>query len=96
MKAKWKNLCRAYDKGIQVAESIAAGTAAKDPRNPNPDPAKAKAGAGTMLTSEGNVYVQLGKTDQAIEAFRKAAEIDPNPALPYYNLCALGVQRCQV
>ena len=79
-----------YDKGIQVAESIAAGTAAKDPRNPNPDPTKAKAGAGTMLTSQGNVYVQVGKTDQAIEAFRKAAEIDPNPALPYYNLCALA------
>jgi len=81
---------QSYDKGVQVAESIVAGTAAKDPRNPNPDPAKAKAGAGTMLTSEGNVYVQLGKTDQAIEAFRKAAEMDPNPALPYYNLCALA------
>jgi Tfp pilus assembly protein PilF len=81
---------QSYDKGVQVAESIVAGTAAKDPRNPNPDPAKAKAGAGTMLTSEGNVYVQLGKTDQSIEAFRKAAEMDPNPALPYYNLCALA------
>jgi Tfp pilus assembly protein PilF len=79
-----------YDKGIQVAESLAAGTAAKDARNPNPDPTKAKAGAGTMLTSEGNVYVQLGKIDPAIEAFRKAAEIDPNPATPYYNLCALS------
>jgi TPR repeat/Tetratricopeptide repeat len=79
-----------YDKGVQVAETIVAGTAAKDPRNPNPDPVKAKAGAGTMLTSQGNVYVQVGKTDQAIEAFRKAAEIDPNPALPYYNLCALA------
>jgi Tfp pilus assembly protein PilF len=79
-----------YDKGVQVAQTVAAGTAAKDPRNPNPDPAKAKAGAGAMLTSEGNVYVQTGKIDQAIEAFRKAAEIDPNPAVPYYNLCALS------
>jgi tetratricopeptide (TPR) repeat protein len=79
-----------YDKGIQVAQSIAAGTAAKDPRNPNPDPVKAKAGAGAMLTSQGNVYVQVGKLDEAIEAFRKAAEIDPSPALPYYNLCALS------
>jgi tetratricopeptide (TPR) repeat protein len=79
-----------YDKGIQVAESVVAGAAANDPRNTNPDPVKAKAGAGAMLTSEGNVYVQLAKTDQAIEAFRKAAEIDPNPAVPYYNLCALA------
>lgn len=81
---------QSYDKGIQVAQSIVAGTAAKDPRNPSPDPVKAKAGAGTMLTSQGNVYVQLSKVDQAIEAFRKAAEIDLNPALPYYNLCALS------
>jgi Tfp pilus assembly protein PilF len=87
---KVEEALQTYDKGIQVAQSIAAGTAAKDPRNPNPDPVKAKAGAGTMLTSEGNVYVQLMKTDQAIEAFRKAAEIDPNPATPYYNLCALA------
>jgi Tfp pilus assembly protein PilF len=79
-----------YDKGIQVAESIVAGTAAKDPRNPNPDPVKAKAGAGTMLTTQGNIYVQLTKMDQAIEAFKKAAAIDPNPAVPYYNLCALA------
>ena len=79
-----------YDKGIQVAESIVAGTAAKDPRNPNPDPVKAKEGAGTMLTTQGNIYVQLSKMDPAIEAFKKAAAVDPNPALPYYNLCALA------
>jgi len=87
---KVEEALQTYDKGIQVAQSIAAGTAAKDPRNPNPDPVKAKAGAGTMLTSEGNVYVQITKTDQALDAFRKAAEIDPNPATPYYNLCALA------
>ena len=87
---KVEEALKTYDKGIQVAESVAAGTAAKDPRNINPDPVKAKAGAGTMLTSEGNVYVQINKTDQALEAFRKAAEIDPNPATPYYNLCALA------
>jgi tetratricopeptide (TPR) repeat protein len=87
---KVEEALQSYDKGIQVAQSVAAGTAPKDPRNPNPDPVKAKAGAGTMLTSEGNVYVQINKTDQALEAFRKAAEIDPNPATPYYNLCALA------
>jgi Tfp pilus assembly protein PilF len=87
---KVEEALQTYDKGIQVAQSVAAGTAAKDPRNPNPDPVKAKAGAGTMLTSEGNAYVQINKTDQALEAFRKAAEIDPNPATPYYNLCALA------
>jgi tetratricopeptide (TPR) repeat protein len=78
-----------YEKGIQVAQSIVDGKAPKDLRNPNPDPARAKAGIGMMMTSEGNAYVKMGKMDDAIVAFKKAAAVDPNPALAYYNLCAL-------
>ncbi|MBZ5530449.1 MAG: tetratricopeptide repeat protein [Acidobacteriia bacterium] len=78
-----------YDKGIQVAQSIVDGKAPKDPRNPNPDPAKAKAGIGVMSTSQGNAYVKLGKMDEAVTSFKKGAAVDPNPALAYYNLCAV-------
>lgn len=78
-----------YDKGIQVAQSIVDGKAPKDPRNPNPDPARAKAGIGFMLTSQGNTYVNLGKMDEAIAIFKKAAATAPNPAIAYYNLCAV-------
>ncbi|HYL93786.1 MAG TPA: carboxypeptidase regulatory-like domain-containing protein [Alphaproteobacteria bacterium] len=86
---KLEDALQTYGKGTQVAESIVAGTAPKDSRNPNPDPVKAKAGAGAMLTSEGNIYVKLKKPDDAIAAFTKSAEIDPNPSVAYYNICAL-------
>jgi tetratricopeptide (TPR) repeat protein len=80
---------QSYDKGIQVAMAVSSGSAPKDPHNPNPDPAKAKAGAGQMLNTEGGIYVDMGKNDEAITAFKKGAEVDPNPALAYYNLCAM-------
>jgi tetratricopeptide (TPR) repeat protein len=86
---KFEDALQTYSHGIQVAQSIIAGTAPKDPRNPNPDPAKAKAGAGAMLTSQGNIYVKLKKPDDAIAAFAKSAEVDPNPSVAYYNICAL-------
>ena len=80
---------QSYEKGIQVASAVASGSAPKDARNPNPDPAKAKAGAGQMLNSEGGIYVEQGKNDEAIAAFKRGAEVDPNPAIAYYNLCAM-------
>lgn len=78
-----------YEKGIQVALAVASGTAPRDPHNPNPDPAKAKAGAGQMLNSEGGAYAEINKNDEAIAAFKRGAEIDPDPAVAYYNLCAM-------
>ena len=80
---------QSYEKGIQVATALASGTAPKDPRTPNPDPAKAKAGAGQMLNTEGGIYVEMNKNDEAIGAFKRAAELDPDPAMAYYNLCAM-------
>lgn len=80
---------QSYEKGVQVALAVASGTAPKDPHNPNPDPVKAKAGAGEMLNSEGGIYVQLNKNDEAIAAFKRGAEVDPNPSMAYYNLCAM-------
>lgn len=80
---------QSYEKGIQIAMAVASGTAPKDPHNPNPDPAKAKAGAGQMLNTEGGIYVQMNNNDQAIAAFKRGAEIDPDPAMAYYNLCAM-------
>jgi len=87
---KLDDAAQTYEKGISVAEAVANGTAAPDLRNPNPDPARAKAGAGQMLNSLANIYVKQGKMDQAIATYQKAAATDPNPALAYYNLCALA------
>lgn len=80
---------QSYEKAIQIAQAVANGTAPKDPHNPNPDPAKAKAGAGQMFNSLGGIYVEQNKNDEAIAAFKQGAEVDPNPATAYYNLCAM-------
>ncbi len=76
------------EKGIQAAQGYASGTTPKDPKNANSEPAKAKAGMGQMLASEGNAYLKLKKNSEAIAVFNKAAEMDPNPAVAYFNICA--------
>ena len=78
-----------YDMAIHIAQTIVAGKAAPDPRNPNPDPAKAKAGIGQMLIAEGNIYVKLEKPEMATPLFQQATADTPNPGLAYYNLCAV-------
>jgi len=86
---KEQDAVQTYEKGIQVAESVATGKAPQDPHNPNPDPTRAKAGAAQMATSEGNIYVKMNKNDEAIAAYKKATEIDPSSATAFYNLCAV-------
>src|SRR5256885_4369493 len=41
-----------------------------------------------MLTNEGNAYLKLHKNTEAVAAFTKAASMDPNPGVAYFNLCA--------
>jgi len=73
-----------YKKGIQAAE----GNAAVGTQDSSPDLAKKKAGEGHMLTALGNAYLKLHKNDEAVAAYTRAAAMDPNPALAYFNLCA--------
>jgi tetratricopeptide (TPR) repeat protein len=70
-----------YEKVIPMAENASK----TDPKN---DPAKTKAAISQMLDSEASSYVKLKKTDKAVEAYTKAAELSPNPATAYWNLCA--------
>ena len=77
-----------YQKGIDVAQNVISGTLPKDPKNPSTDPVKAKAGMGQMLGGQGNALLKVGKNKEAVEAFTKSAEMDPNPAVAYFNLCA--------
>ena len=70
-----------FDKAIPIAENATK-------TDPKADPAKAKAGVAQMLTNEGNAYLKLKKNDKAIEAYTKAASMDPNPATAYFNICA--------
>jgi tetratricopeptide (TPR) repeat protein len=85
---EYDDAAASLSKGIELAQAIVAGSAPKGAPGPATDPAKAKIGVGQMLASQGNVYIKLNKTDLAIAAFSKAAEMDPNPAIAYFNLCA--------
>jgi tetratricopeptide (TPR) repeat protein len=70
-----------YEKVIPLAQNATK-------TDPKADPAKAKAAVGQMLTSEGNAYLKLKKSPEAVAAFAKAAEMDPNPGTAYWNICA--------
>ena len=74
----------AYQKGIQAAEA----NSPVDPKNPATDPAKKKVGEAKMLTNQGNAYLKLHKNAEATADFTKAASMDPNPGVAYWNLCA--------
>jgi tetratricopeptide (TPR) repeat protein len=78
---KYDEAVATFDKAIPIAENATK-------TDPKADPAKAKAGVSQMLTNEGNAYLKLKKNDKAIEAYTKAASMDPNPATAYFNICA--------
>lgn len=78
---KYDEAVATFEKAIPVAENATK-------TDPKADPAKAKAGVAQMLTNEGNAYLKLKKNDKAIEAYTKAASMDPNPATAYFNICA--------
>lgn len=73
-----------YQKGIEVAES----STTVDPKNAATDPAKKKVGEAKMLTNQGNAFLKLHKNKEAVDAYTKAAGMDPNPGVAYFNLCA--------
>jgi tetratricopeptide (TPR) repeat protein len=73
-----------YETGILVASDPDA----VHPNDAAADLERKKAGIGHMLNNEGNTYSDLHKTKEALAAYSKAAALDPNPKLAYYNLCA--------
>lgn len=64
-----------YERAIAAAESG------------QPD-AATKAQIGKMLVSEGNCFLKLHRTADALAAYEKAAPLSANPATAYFNLCA--------
>lgn len=81
---QYEDAVATYEKGVQVVES----NTTVDPKNPATDPARKKVGEAKMLTNEGNALLKLKKNQEAVEAYTKAASLDPNPGTAYFNLCA--------
>ncbi len=40
-----------------------------------------------LLASQGSAYLKLHKNKEAVVAYAKAASLDPNPGVAYFNLC---------
>lgn len=75
-----------YQKGIHVADS----NTTVDPKDPATDPANKKAGVAKMLTGEGNAYLKLhkNKNKDAVDLYTRAATVDTNTSIAYFNICA--------
>ena len=72
---------KTYDKALDLVSREAGPSL--------PDQSKARTAAiSTMLTSQGNGYLKLKRTTEAIASYTKAAALSPNPGLAYFNLCA--------
>ncbi len=76
---QFEDAVQTLQKGVELAQNVT---------DPKQDPAKAKALIGQMLTNEGNAYLKLKKTTEAVAAYEKAASMDPNPSTAYFNICA--------
>ncbi len=72
----YEDAARSYERGIELAQSgVTTGT--------QPD----KREIGLMMIYAGDAYLQLGNTDKAVAWYSKAAELSPDPAMAYFNVC---------
>ena len=81
---RYQDATQTYDKGVDQAQNAIS----TDPKKSVADSAKIKVGIAKLLTNEGNAFLKLHDDNDAIVAYSKAAEIAPNPATAYFNLCA--------
>jgi tetratricopeptide (TPR) repeat protein len=83
--AQYQESIDTNDKGVAAAEAALADPGKADPKTEGP---RIKAAMGQMLAMSGNAHIKLKENDKAIASFEKAASLDPNPAVAYFNLCA--------
>lgn len=72
----YEDAAHSYERGIQLAQSgVTTGT--------QPD----KKDISLMMMYAGDAYSRIGNLDKALEFYSKAAEISPEPATAYFNIC---------
>jgi tetratricopeptide (TPR) repeat protein len=67
-----------FAKGVEVAQKLLPAAA---------DPAEARASIGDMLIAEGDCYNRLGKIEESVALYDKAATITPRPGMAHYRAC---------
>ena len=81
---QYNDSIQTFDKSISLAQDQLK------PANPGAsETTKIKTALGQMFTNEGNAYLKLRNNEKAIAMYSRAAELDPNPATAYFNLCAV-------
>jgi tetratricopeptide (TPR) repeat protein len=69
---------QSFAKGVEVAERLLPSAA---------DPIQAKTSISDLYVSEGDCYNRLGKLDEAVALYEKAAAANPHPAIAHFREC---------
>jgi tetratricopeptide (TPR) repeat protein len=81
--AEYEDAIKTYETGIKAATMTTEAPAHVQKTKGRKEDAIAN-----MLTNEGNAYLKLRKNEDAMRMYTRAAEMDPNPAVAYFNICA--------
>jgi tetratricopeptide (TPR) repeat protein len=74
----YEEAVQSFAKGVEVAERLLPSAA---------DPIQAKASISDLYISEGDCYNRLGKLDEAVALYEKAAAANPHPAIAHFREC---------
>ena len=74
----YQEAAESFGKGAEVALKLLPSAA---------DPAQMKSSIGDLYVSEGDAYNRMGKLDQALATYAKAAEISPKPGNAHFHAC---------
>ena len=74
----YQEAVESFAKGVEVAEKLLPTAA---------DPVKARESIGDLLISEGDCYNRMGKLEDAVAFYDKAAAVAPQPAMAHYRAC---------
>jgi tetratricopeptide (TPR) repeat protein len=85
----YEHAAESYEKGIQAVQRFLSSNPADGSAMRKSDRDRAQAGMVQMLIHQGNAYLKLKKNSEAIAASAKAAELAPDPATAYFNLCVM-------
>jgi len=85
----YEHAAESYEKGIQAVQRFLSSHPANGSAIVKSDRDRAQAGMVQMLINQGNAYLKLKKNSEAIAASAKAAELAPDPAIAYFNLCVM-------
>jgi len=74
----YQQAVESFAKGVEVAQKLLPTAA---------DPLQMKVNIGDLYLSEADAYNRMGKVDQALAMYAKAAEISPKPATAHLHAC---------